>query len=457
MNIARRLIHKMLSAVRSSTSWSIWGRIHESFTGAWQRNIELDSHDKLLSFSAVYACVTGIATDVAKLRIKLDEDKDDIWTEIKRNSPFLPVLRKPNHFQTRIKFIEQWIVSKLLSGNTYVLKERDQRGIVTAMYVLDPQRVTPLVAENGDVYYRLSKDDLSRQPDDGVVAPASEIIHDTMVCLWHPLVGVSPLYACALSGTMGNRIQNSSTAFFDNHALPGGVLTAPGTITDTTATRLKEDWQKNFGGQNVGKVAVLGDGLTFEAMRMTAEASQLAEQLGWTVEDVARAFHYPLYKLGGPLPAYAGNIDALITSYYTDCLQILIESLELCLDEGLELPAGMGTEMDLDNLMRMDTAALFESNSTAVGGGWMSPDEARFRANFKPVKGGETPYLQQQNYSLAALAKRDALEDPFNQGPAQAAPPMLPAAEADEDKPKGLMPVEIMDRGQKWIKECSCQ
>jgi hypothetical protein len=61
----------------------------------------------------------------------------------------------------------------------------------------------------------------------------------------------------------------------------------------------------------------------------------------------------------------------------------------------------------------MDTATLYESNNKAVGGGWMEPDEARFRANLRPVPGGNTPYLQQQNYSLAALAKRDAGPDPF--------------------------------------------
>ena len=52
-----------------------------------------------------------------------------------------------------------------------------------------------------------------------------------------------------------------------------------------------------------------------------------------------------------------------------------------------------------------------------VGGGWMSPNEARAGENMKPVDGGDSPYLQQQNYSLAALAKRDAKVDPFAGAP----------------------------------------
>jgi len=407
---------------RVSSSWYWWGRILETYTGAWQSNVETNTTEQLLNFSAVFACTTGIATDVSKLRIKLTKDQGGIWNEITEDDPLLDVLRKPNHYQNRIKFLEQWILSKLLNGNTYILKKRNANKVVDALYVLNPLRVTCLVADDGSVFYQLQTDYLSQQGIESVTVPASEIIHDMMCSLFHPLIGVSPLYACALSATMGNKIQNASTGFFANRALPGGILTAPGHIEDDTAVRLKTAFEEKFGGSNVGRLAVLGDGLKFEAMQMTAEQSQLADQLKFTIEDVARAFHYPLFKLGGPMPPYAGNVEALITSYYTDCLQILIESLELCLDEGLGLAANMGTELDLDNLMRMDTAGLYETNSKAVGGGWMSPDEARFKANYPKVTGGNTPYLQQQNYSLAALAKRDASPNPFANTP-PATPP----------------------------------
>jgi phage portal protein BeeE len=80
--------------------------------------------------------------------------------------------------------------------------------------------------------------------------------------------------------------------------------------------------------------------------------------------------------------------------------------------------------LDLDNLMRLDIAALYESNDKGVNGGWLAPNEARFRANYRPVIGGASPMIQQQNYSLAALAKRDAKEDPFeSKSPAPTATP----------------------------------
>jgi hypothetical protein len=36
----------------------------------------------------------------------------------------------------------------------------------------------------------------------------------------------------------------------------------------------------------------------------------------------------------------------------------------------------------------------------------MAPNEARKIENLEPVPGGSTPYMQQQNWSLASLAER---------------------------------------------------
>lgn len=424
---------KMLSPVRSSGWFDV---IRESFGGAWQSNIEVDAPRNVLAFPGVFAPLTLIASDISKLRIKLTEEDDDgICTEVKTTSPFLPVLRKPNPYQTRIQFLEQWILSKLLHGNTYALKGRETaRGMVNRLYILDAKRVVPLVASNGDVYYKCSPDNLSGLPE-VVTVPASEIIHDRWNCLWHPLVGISPMYACGRSATQGGRIQANSTKFFDNMSRPSGVLTAPGQIDDETAARIKNEWDQNFSGGNIGKTAVLGNGLKYDPMAIPALASQLVDQWKLTTEDCAKVFHVPLFKVGGPVPI-GTTVEALQQVYYTDCLQALIESLELCLDEGLALPAEYYTELDLDGLLRMDTAARYDALGKMVGSGIMKIDEGRAKENMKAVPGGNACYLQQQNFSTEALAKRDALADPFanaTPGRRSADNSMLPPADQTED------------------------
>ena len=412
---------------------NIWGVIREPFAGAWQRNITAESRQNLLAFSAVYACVSLIADDIAKLRLKLmEQDADGIWSEVKRESPYLPILRKPNGFQTRIQFLSQWITSKLLHGNTYVYKGRqDLRGLVTALYVLDPRRVTPLVADDGSVWYDINQDYLNGVKESHKV-PASEIIHDRCVTLFHPLVGVSPIFACGASATQGIRIQSNSETFFANRSMPGGQLTAPGRIEDVTAARLKSEFEARFSGLNAGRIFVAGDGLKYEAMSMPAVDAQLIEQLKWTVEDVARAFRVPLYKIAAGAGEKFANMAQSNQEYYAQTLQTHIEAIELLLDEGLSLVdvtgKTYGSELDLEGLLRMDPVSRAERNGKAIAAGYMKPDEARASEDRKPVDGGDQCYLQQQNFSLAALAKRDAQPDPF-----KTAAPAAPATPAAND------------------------
>lgn len=421
---------KAMTAVDTRGSGGWFTVIREAATGWWQAHVTADKPQDVLAFSAVFACVTKIAGDIAKMRLKLVQEQDDgTCKELNGNTPYRAVLERPNHYQNRITFVQNWTISKLLHGNAYALKRRDSRGIVTALYPLDPQRVTPMVTDQGDVYYRLEADHLSRMQVQ-VIVPASEIIHDLMCPLWHPLVGVSPIYACGLSATMGNRIQKNSTQFFGNMSRPSGVLTSPARLEPADTAELKRQWEENYGGMNSGKTAVLGNGLKFEPISaVAAEQAQLIEQLKWTVEDVGRCFSMPLYKIGGAVPANA-SVESLNQTYYSECLQILIESMELCFKEGLALPRDYYVECDLDGLLRMDQHAMALVEKELVGAGIKAPDESRARLNLPPVTGGKTPYLQQQNYSLAALAKRDAKEDPF--GSAEKPAPTAPPAANDE-------------------------
>jgi HK97 family phage portal protein len=400
--------------VRSNGGW--FGVIRESFAGAWQANIEVDAPRDILSYAGLYAPLTLIAGDIGKLRVRVMAEGSGIWRETFKKSPVADVLHQPNHYQTRNQFFEAWVLSKLLYGNTYILKQRDNRGIVTAMHVLDAERVTPLVAPDGGVFYQVSADFLSGLGEQ-ITVPARDIIHDRMNCLWHPLVGVAPIYAAGMSATLGRKIQNNSANFFNNMSRPSGMLTSPNAIDDETAARLKRGWEDNFAGGNLGRLAVGGSGLEYKAFTIPAEQAQLIEQLEWTVKDIARCMQVPLFMVGGPTPA-GSTVEAETLRYYTQCLQRLIEEIESCLDIGLGLPPDQRTEFDTEGLIRMDSVAQIEVLSKAVGGGIMAPNEARRKMNLGPVAGGDTPYLQQQNYSLAALARRDAQVDPFASGTA---------------------------------------
>ena len=274
--------------------------------------------------------------------------------------------------------------------------------------MLNPAYVTPLIAPDGSVFYQLKRDDLVSVSVE-VTVPAREIIHDRMNCLWHPLVGVSPLFACALPAQQGLTIQTMSAKFFADGANPGGLLTAPGALTKDQQVDLKAAWMAEFGGvNNVGKIAVLSNNLKYEPLSQTAQDSQLIEQQNKCDAEIAKAFGMPMFILDTTKGAPYANNEALIQVYHAECLQSPIQHIERSLESGLDLPSGLGIEFDVDALIWMDTPTRTKAASDAISSGAMTPNEARRKYfGLGPVAGGDTPYLQQQYWPLSQLVGRE--------------------------------------------------
>lgn len=394
--ITRR--QKALSSVPVSRGW--WPLIRESFTGAWQRNQE-ERLDSLLQYPTLYACVSRIATDIGKLPFALKaKNSSGIWEAVE-NPAYSPVLRKPNHYQTGQQFREYWALSKLSQGNTYVLKERDNRDVVVGLYILDPCRVMPLISDSGEVFYQLYTDNLNLLPEaEGqLIVPASEIIHDRCICPFHPLIGLPPIAAAHWPALKNMRILKSSAEFFANNAQPSGILSAPGAIADATADRLKTYWNENFTGSNAGKVAVVGDGLQFVSLASKSVDSQMVEQLRYSDEQTCQPFGIPPFKVGlGTIPSGLG-VDAINQLYYDDALQSHIQAMECLLTEGLNAKP-YKVDMDETVLMRMDAGKKAEYHKTLVDAGIEAINESRLDFNLPPLDGGNTVYMQQQDFPL---------------------------------------------------------
>jgi HK97 family phage portal protein len=402
---------KSLNAVPGAGSGG-WRRITEPFAGAWQKGVEEKQTD-LITYPTLYACIYRIASDIGKLPFSLRRrERSGVWTETE-DSMFTPVLFEPNDFQTDAQFREQWMLSKLTSGNTYVFKRKDARGVVTNLYVLDPERVLPMVSDSGAVFYQLRTDALNTLPEgypaDNLIVPASEIIHDRCMTIHHPLIGIPPLAAAHWPALKNMKIMRSATEFFANNAQPGGLLTAPAGMSEDDAKDVQNYWTKEFGGGNAGKVAIIGADMKFTPFAMKSIDSQMVEQMRYSDEQICQPFGIPPFKVGiGTIPSGLG-VDGLNQLYYADALQTHIEHMERLLDKGLGIGRPMGVELDLDPLLRMDEAKRAEVETKLVAGMVKTPDEARLRFNLAPTGGGGTLWGQHQDYPLAMLARRTDL------------------------------------------------
>lgn len=432
INIARQ---KALDAV-GGTWRNAWRVISEPFAGAWQRNIE-EKRGDLLTYPTLYACIMRISSDIGKLPFSLrSRDSDGVWTEV-ANPAYDPVLRKPNGFQTPAQFREYWIIAKLTQGNAYILKRRDERNVVIGLYVLDPDKVLPMVSDSGAVFYQLQTDKINSLPDgypaENLIVPASEIIHDRCMAIHHPLIGVPPLAAAHWPALKNMKIMRSATEFFANNAQPGGLLTAPAGMSEEDAKEVQNYWNREFSEGKSGKVAIIGADMKFTPFAMKSIDAQMVEQMRYGDEQICQPFGIPPFKVGiGTIPSGLG-VDGINLMYANDALQAHIQHMEDLLDDGLSIKRPLGVELDTESLLRMDESKKAEIATKLVGGMVKTPDEGRRTFNLAPTPGGDTLWGQNQDYPLGMLADRQSWDPAMQPSvpPAPAPDPQIDPAVAE--------------------------
>ena len=385
------------------------GVVREPFPGAWQQNVTSPAPPPLLSFSAVYGCVNVISSDIAKLPIKLWRKLPTGGRKLADDHPIHRLLQNPNGYQTHVDFFSYFFVSVLLAGNAYIYVTRDERGVAKRLDVLNPYFVRPLVADTGDIYYQIGASNslplVTEIPADGAIVPARDVIHHRIMCVDHPLVGVTPLYAAAMSASVGLRANTSSAEFFANMARPSGILTAPGKVSKDLADRLRTEWDQNYGAGRWGKTAMLGDGLKWERITLSAVDSQLIELLRWGVADLARVYRVPGFLLGDLDKVTFRNSETLMRAYYSGCLQYHLEGVEARLDTAFALASDIELEFDVDAIFRTDLDVRFAAYKEGINTGFLTINEARAQEGLPNVTGGSEPLIQVQYQPLSKLGK----------------------------------------------------
>ncbi|MWW06929.1 phage portal protein, partial [Pseudomonas aeruginosa] len=154
--------------------------------------------------------------------------------------------------------------------------------------------------------------------------------------------------------------------------------------------------------------------------------SQMVEQLRYSDEQICQPFGIPPFKVGlGSIPAGLG-VDAINQLYYDDALQADIQAMECLLSEGLNT---YPYKVDLDEsvLMRMDAGKKADYHKTLIDGSIETINDARMSFNLPPLVGGNTVYMQQQDFPL------DQVRNNVLPNQAQAAEPAQDPEPTDEE------------------------
>lgn len=204
----------------------------------------------------------------------------------------------------------------------------------------------------------------------------------------------------------GLAAQTYNQAFYESGGQPSGVLTvdtdlsrnlvldASGNPTGKTAKdMLRDEWEKfHSGAANSHRIAILDHGLKYQSLSISQKDAMFIEQQAQTVEDIARYFGVPLYKLQHGKQSYNSNEQNSIE--YVGSLRPSVVQFEQEQTWKLLMPseisAGWEIGTNMMALLRSDSASRAAYYKTMREIGAYSVNDIRGLDDQPSVPGGDS-------------------------------------------------------------------
>jgi len=255
-------------------------------------------------------------------------------------------------------------------------------------------------------YYR-DADESGINPKGGyTVLPREEILHLPGLG-FDGLIGYSPIAMAKHAIGMALATEEYGAKFFANGANPGGVLEHPGVIKDIQ--RVKDSWNSAYqGSMNSHRVAVLEEGMKFQAIGIPPEQAQFLETRKFQINEIARIFRIPPHMVGDLEKSSFSNIEQQSLEFVKYTLNPWVVRWEQALKQSLLLPSEKQTmfiKFNLDGLLRGDYQGRMQGYATGRQNGWLSTNDIRELEDLNRVPTAEGGDLYLVNGNMLPLAQ----------------------------------------------------
>jgi len=326
-----------------------------------------------MQLAAVYGCVTLISDGVSTLPLDVhrrlpDGSKQEVATP--------RWLEDPTPHLNFVEWCGQLLSSLLLDGNAYIWVSRSPSGAILELDPLDPELVS-VDREGGRKRIRVN----------GEYDPSAEIIH-IKGRMWPGTdVGLSPIEYARRTIGLGLSALDFGADFFANEGNMPGVIEFPGAMEPQTRDDLARQWRKKRNRKNRGAPGVLWAGATYKPTGINHEQMQFLATRQYTAAEIAgQLFLIDPSDLGIPTNGssltYANLAERNKRRVQVGYLPWIIR-LEHTISALLSRPRF--AKFNVDGLLRADQASRYQSYATAIGSGFMLPDEARELEDWAPL------------------------------------------------------------------------
>lgn len=355
-----------------------------------------------IQVSTVYACVRVIAETVASLPFHVYEHTDAGSTKALEHPLYRLLHDEPNPEMTSFVLREVMLTHLLLWGNSYCQIIRSGRNHILGLYPLLPDHMEVDRDSKGALTYTYTTSDgktVRLDPEDVLHIPGLG---------FDGIMGYSPISLEKSAVGLAIATEEFGSKFFANGARPSGILTHPNTVKDPKA--LRESWNSAYGGSaNANRVAILEEGMHYEAISIPNNDAQFLETRKFQVSEICRIFRVPPHLVGDLEHATFSNIEHQSISFAVHTIRPWLSRIEQSIDRALFSEQEKGrfyVQFNLDGLMRGDYKSRMEGYAIARQNGWMSANDIRELENLNPLSdadGGNT-YLVNGNMIPIARA-----------------------------------------------------
>ncbi len=363
--------------------------------------------------TAVYACVRILAEAIAGLPLHVYRYRMDGGKERIPQHPLYYLLHnEPNPEMTSFVFRETLMSHLLLWGNAYAQIVRNGRGQAVALYPLLPSKMEVNRAANGELIYTYYRDydENGLNPKGGYITLRKDDVLHIPGLGFDGLIGYSPIAMAKNAIGMSLATEEYGAAFFANGANPGGVLEHPGVIKDIQ--RVKDSWNSAYqGSANAHRVAVLEEGMKFQAIGIPPEQAQFLETRKFQINEIARIFRVPPHMVGDLEKSSFSNIEQQSLEFVKYTLDPWVVRWEQSLQQSLILPSEKSSlfiRFNLDGLLRGDYQSRMNGYAVGRQNGWMSANDIRELEDMNRIPAEEGGDLYLVNGNMTKLADAGA-------------------------------------------------
>jgi HK97 family phage portal protein len=361
---------------------SIWSW---AIPGTWTKTALILQYKRV-----VYAVVTAIAQDAAKVEFEMMQQTSKGLTEVATH-PFLELMKRPNEDNSQYQFLEMHFTFMKLMGEAFwymPLGKNSKKP--TELYLLRPDCVEVIVDDKDSkglvsgYTYNTGKGALTK-------FDKKEVVHFKTPNPHNPYRGLGAVEA----GQVYIQTEQHSAEFTRNSVYnsgrPSGILNLKGVINEETFKQLKKEFKQEYTGtKNVGKTMLLKgmDGIDYQKMGMELGEVALKDLKEMNRDDIMLMFRMNKTILGISNDV---NLNNAREARIVFAQNIIMPELDRFIDTlNSQVIPLWGDKFVLeyeDPTLQSDKEKLDEW--TQGYGKWLTRNDIRLERGLKPVKGGD--------------------------------------------------------------------